>query len=99
MYPDRFSEHGLAGIPHKYKMYYVIPGSPAVLSKEYDSYSTVFDKAIQFANYIACNEDLDDKTKIDVLSSLHIVDSTALNTDITTAELRNAILDIMKEIQ
>lgn len=99
MYPDRFREDDLAGIPHKYKMYYVIPGEPAVISDGYDSYPEIFSKAIQFAQYVVSKEDLDSKTKRDVLSSLHIIDSSALNTDVTTAELKNSILDIMKGIQ
>ena len=81
------------GVVHKYQVYYIEP-SGCQKSKEFNTYEEAFNAAIAFANRVKGFDGIDNDKKIAVLKSTHIID-TIEDRDVTTAELKNKIIEIM----
>lgn len=88
-------DYMVKSIPHKYQIYYITQKGNET-SKEYDSYEEAFNKALNFAMNVKYYDRISDDVRNKVLNSIHIFD-TLEERDVTTAELKNRIQEIMKD--
>ena len=96
-YGLEYFEDVLADIQHRYKLYYIV-GRRNFTSKEYSSYSLAFDAAVDFSNKILNTDRLTDAEKIQIISSLQVLDCDE-EKDVITAELKNLLLDKIKDLR
>ena len=80
---------------HKYEIHYLTPNGDEK-SEEFDTYEEAFDRAIWFAKNVKGFDELTDEEKMRVIKSIYIFDCVE-DRDVTTAELKNTVLNILKE--
>ena len=89
-YGLEYFEDVLADIQHRYKLYYIV-GRRNFTSKEYDA-------AVDFSDKILNTDRLTDAEKIQIISSLQVLDCDE-EKDVITAELKNLLLDKIKDLR
>lgn len=95
-YSEEYWQDAVEQLPHKYALFY-IEGRGSVFSSSYDSYDTAFNKAIEFAKKVIASNELSPEKKKSVISTLQIMDLTETR-GVSTAELKNILLSMLKDI-
>ena len=80
----------------KYEIHYLISNKDHT-GKVFDTFDEAFHAARELATAIAANDNLDISQRKHMLKTLYVFDSLE-ERDVTTAELKNCILDIVKSL-
>lgn len=96
-YPMEYADDLLSDRPHRYIVYYIL-GDKNFQSKQYGSYSQAFDVAMAFADKVLAYDKIPDSMKVQIIRSISVYDFDMAQ-PVTTTELRNALLDKIKDLR